>query len=526
MTLDTFLALWREPTTTMLVHTSGSTGQPQPMQVEKQRMVASARMTCDFLQLRPGHTALLCLPLQYIAGQMMVVRSQERHLHLLAAPDMAHPFATHYDADIDLCAMVPLQVHSALQVPQQCQRMQGVRHLIIGGGAIDPALEAELRHFPNAVWSSYGMTETLSHIALRRVSGPEASLWYTPMDGVRLSQDADGSLVVDAPALNPQTLHTHDIVEFNAQGQFRVIGRTDNVICSGGIKVQTEVLEQALAPLLGTTFHISWRPHPQLGQQVVMLTTQPVLNITAIRAALPDVHWMPRHYVQVPQLPLTGTGKPDRPAARTLAADATLPQPILLYLRDDLQSVAEAEVERLIPTLPPQRRDAMLRYRHLEGRRQGTLAYLLLCDALRRHHGITQMPAFEVGEHGKPHLAGHPHIHFNLSHCRQAVACALHSAPVGIDVERIQPLRPGVARYTMNPDEMQQITTHERPDVAFVQLWTQKEAVLKLLGTGITDHMQQCLVQARRQGIQWHTITSPDGGWVCSIAWHGIIENG
>ena len=130
--------------------------------------------------------------------------------------------------------MVPLQVWNSLQVPEECERLKNIRHLIIGGGAIDPELESALVGFPNQIWSTYGMTETLSHIALRRLNGPDRSDWYTHFDGVRLSLTADGCLVIDAPAVHDGPLITNDIAELElphcASPRFRILGRKDNVI--------------------------------------------------------------------------------------------------------------------------------------------------------------------------------------------------------------------------------------------------------------------------------------------------------
>ena len=238
MTLEEFLDEWNNGSERVLVHTSGSTGAPKPLWVEKRRMEASARITCDFLGLKEGDTALLCMPLDYIAGKMMVVRSLVRKLKLMVVEPTGHPLAAHQlPRGLTFAAMVPMQVYNSLQVPEERERLRQIRHLIIGGGAIDDALARELKDFPNYVWSTYGMTETLSHIALRRLNGAEASEWYTPFDNVRISQSEDGCLVIDAPEVCAERLVTNDIVEIS-QGRFRVVGRKDNVICSGGIKIQ------------------------------------------------------------------------------------------------------------------------------------------------------------------------------------------------------------------------------------------------------------------------------------------------
>ena len=292
------------------------------MLAEKRRMLASARITNDFLGLHEGDTALLCMSLDYIAGKMMVVRSMERGLKLFTVEPSGHPLnhcqSAIDDCKIDFAAMVPMQVYNTLQVPEERERLMGIRHLIIGGGAIDDALGAELKNFPNAVWSTYGMTETLSHIALRRLSGPEASDWYIPFPSVQVSLSDEGCLVIDAPEVCPECLVTNDIAEISPQG-FRILGRKDNVICSGGIKIQIEEVESRLRPFLRVPYLISKHPDPKFGEVAVLLTEDSVDEARQVcERVLPKYH-LPRHYLHVDHLPLTETGKPARQQAARIA---------------------------------------------------------------------------------------------------------------------------------------------------------------------------------------------------------------
>ncbi len=335
MDLEAFLAEWHNDSPTVLVHTSGSTGEPKPLLVEKRRMEASARITCSFLGLREGDTALLCMPLDYIAGKMMVVRSLTCGLRLISVEPSGNPLGTVVDS-IDFAAMVPLQVYNSLQVPEERERLLAIRHLIIGGGAIDDRLAQALAAFPNNVWSTYGMTETLSHIALRRLNGPDRSDWYTPFDSVNVSLNADGCLVIDAPAVHDGPLVTNDIAELEPQtlhysppfleGQrlsprFRILGRKDNVICSGGIKIQMEEVERLLRTHMRVPFMITKAPDEKLGEQVVLLTeSSDIATLQAVcRSVLPK-YFVPRRIVTVDRLPLTDTGKPARAEAQRIAA--------------------------------------------------------------------------------------------------------------------------------------------------------------------------------------------------------------
>ena len=318
MSVEEFIAEWHSDSAYVRVQTSGSTGAPKPMLVEKRRMQNSARITCDFLGLKAGDTALLCMSLDYIAGKMMVVRSLERRLRLLAVEPSGHPLMALADR-IDFAAMVPLQVWNTLQVPEERARLEAIKHLIIGGGAIDEAMADELRAFPNAVWSTYGMTETLSHIALRRLNGPEASEWYTPFPSVSVSLTDEDCLVIDAPEVCAQRLVTNDIADLSADGRFRILGRKDNVICSGGIKIQAEEVERQLQPHLHEPFLISKRRDAKFGEIVVLLTEGSVDEARQICERILTQYHRPRAYVHIDHIPLTETGKPARRVAQQLA---------------------------------------------------------------------------------------------------------------------------------------------------------------------------------------------------------------
>ena len=323
MTLEEFLAQWNDTSDVIEVHTSGSTGKPKRLLVEKRRMVNSARITCDFLGLKEGDSALLCMPLDYIAGKMVVVRSQVSHLHLISVMPSSHPLKD-VTQPIDFAAMVPLQVYSSLQEPAERERLMSIRHLIIGGGAIDDSLESQLQQFPNAVWSTYGMTETLSHIALRRISGENSSLWYSPLEGVDVSLSSDSCLEIYAPQVNPEKLHTNDIAELrtlpDGSKEFRILGRKDNVIDSGGIKIQAEEVERLLRPHLSCGFMITKVSDARLGEAVtILIESDDVDNILAVCKHVLPRHWVPRHIFPESHIPITETGKPARAAAEALA---------------------------------------------------------------------------------------------------------------------------------------------------------------------------------------------------------------
>ena len=317
--LEAFLQEWQNDEPTVWVHTSGSTGTPKPMQVEKERMRASARLTCSFLGLKEGDTALLCMPLQYIAGKMVVVRSLVAGLRLLPIAPSGHPLKEITEVPT-FCAMIPMQVFNTLQVAEERDKLIKIKHLIIGGGAIDDALAKELKSFPNHVWSTYGMTETLSHIALRKLNGTDASDWYTPFENVSIRLSEENTLVIHAPMVCADELITNDIAEVNTEGNFRIIGRKDNIINSGGVKIQIEQVEATLREHLDIPFQITAKKDAKFGEIVVLIYNK-LIDEEKIRHICEEklpTYWIPKFYFAVDELPLTGTGKPDRATAKKM----------------------------------------------------------------------------------------------------------------------------------------------------------------------------------------------------------------
>lgn len=367
--LRAFLSEWHERSPFLEVQTSGSTGTPKRIRVRKEQMLNSARLTCDYLGLKKGDRALLCMPLRYIAGKMMVVRSLYAGLDLEVREPSGHPLAGGGDTPLRFAAMIPMQVYNTLRVPEERKRLERTDILIIGGGAIDAALEREIRKMPNRVYSTYGMTETLSHIALRRLNGPEASPYYHPFPSVTLSLSPDNTLVIDAPLVCDGRLVTNDVARLLPDGSFAILGRKDNIINSGGIKIQIEEVEERLRAGLGdeSDFAITAVPDEKFGEALTLLLASPVSaprsrpnearGLALVRPAVSPVsdsrsrpsetsglalvrlamshashpealraisqlpkYQQPKHILRVAAIPRTGSGKIDRPACRKLAA--------------------------------------------------------------------------------------------------------------------------------------------------------------------------------------------------------------
>lgn len=318
--LSDFLAEWWSDAPTIPLQTSGSTGKPKTIYATKAAMAASAAATCRAFDLRPGDSALLCLPLRYIAGKMMVVRALVGGLRLITAEPTSTPLAELRET-VDFAPLVPMQVSTTLARPGGAAQLARVRTLLLGGGFVDTALEEQLQLLPTRVFTSYGMTETLSHIALRAANGPQRSALYTPLPGVNVQLSAAGTLQISAPYLGIDSLTTNDIAEIEPNGRFRILGRADAVINSGGIKIQAEDIERELLRLTGLQVLALPQPHPVLGQCVALLWEGPADAADALQAAcaaLPRYHRP--HHIRRCTLPRTESGKIARAAGLELFA--------------------------------------------------------------------------------------------------------------------------------------------------------------------------------------------------------------
>ena len=307
-----FQAEWLDDSTTITLHTSGSTGTPKEIAVPKLGMMKSARRTIDFFNFQPGETALLCMPLKYVGAKMVAVRAWMSGMHLLGASPSLHPFA-HLRQGVDFVSLTPLQAYETLQVPRERKLLAQSKHVLLGGGAISPTLEQMLTQLPCAVWSSYGMTETYSHIALRRINGASASPYYRALAGVQLSANDTGALVIHDTCTDVGPLVTNDVVELIEHDLFLPIGRLDNVVNCGGVKHTLDQLERLLSDF-PHPFFLAKRKDEKFGEIIIMIyqAEHEYDEIKAYCAARLHKHAVPKDFIRVDQLPLTENGKPQR----------------------------------------------------------------------------------------------------------------------------------------------------------------------------------------------------------------------
>lgn len=261
-----FLKEWFNDQSFVQVRTSGSTGVPKLIQMSKQTMIASARMTNQFFGLTAASSALLCLPASYIAGKMMLVRAIAGNYKLRAVPPSANPFVDINDK-FDFTAITPYQlVQSATELSAT-----GIKQIIVGGSPVTPDIENLSSSWKVALYETFGMTETASHIALRKFNGSDKSKYFQVLQGVEISQDDRNCLVIKAPHLTDEVLITNDIVELHGSNEFQWLGRFDRVINTGGIKVFPEQIERKIQDVVRFPFFISSLPDLSLGQKIILV---------------------------------------------------------------------------------------------------------------------------------------------------------------------------------------------------------------------------------------------------------------
>ncbi|TXF77363.1 AMP-binding protein [Chryseobacterium sp.] len=261
-----FLKEWFSPSKAVAVQTSGSTGAPKIFQIEKNKMLSSAQMTCDFLKLKEGDSALLCLPVEYISGKMMLVRSISRKLKLTVKNPTSNPLEN-LSEEFDFCAMSPLQVENSLE------KIHLIRNLIIGGAKVSENLKQKIHQAGlknSKIYETYGMSETLSHIALKQIY-PVVEEYFTVFKGIEIDLDDRGCLIINAPKLSPEIIRTNDLVELIGDQKFKFIGRFDNVINSGGLKIHPEKLEALVSKKLPNEVVFSALNDERLGQKLILI---------------------------------------------------------------------------------------------------------------------------------------------------------------------------------------------------------------------------------------------------------------
>lgn len=295
-----FLLDWFDGKTYIEMKTSGSTGTPKTIRVDKQAMVNSAIATGDFFGLQPGNKALQCLPVKYVAGKMMLIRSIILGLDLDYVAPTSHPMENLDNTHYDFVAMVPMQAQNSLK------ELKNVKKLIVGGARINKKLEKELVKLSTDVYETYGMTETITHIAAKKV-GEKA---FTVLPNVTISYDDRNCLVIHAPNIIAEdTVVTNDLVELVNENQFLFLGRIDNIINSGGVKIMPEQVEKKLDGKIDRRFFIASKEDAELGEKVVLVVEGESFEIDKVIFEELDKYERPKEIVFVNNFKETENGK-------------------------------------------------------------------------------------------------------------------------------------------------------------------------------------------------------------------------
>ena len=307
--LGEFLLDWIDKKNTIVLKTSGSSGIPKNIRVEKQYMVNSALATGSYFDLRPGQAALLCLPGNYIAGKMMLVRAMVLGLELDWIAPSLNPLRT-MDYCYDFCAMVPMQLENSLD------QIDKIKTLIVGGTPMSDSLREKVQDKKVNIFETYGMTETLSHIAVRKVNHG-ATDYFETLPNVKIHSDERDCLVIKAPEISKEPIYTNDIVELQSDQRFKWLGRYDNIINSGGVKLIPEQIEGKLATLIKNRFFIIGMPDEELGQKVTLLieSQQKDTGLLEKIKTLKTIkkYEIPKDIVCIERFVETGNGKISRP---------------------------------------------------------------------------------------------------------------------------------------------------------------------------------------------------------------------
>ncbi len=320
----TFIEDWLNGKKEFIINTSGSTGIPKPITIFRKQMIISAKMTGKALNLKSGYSSFICLSTQYIAGLMMIVRGLVLDLHITIVEPIANPYDL-LKRGFEFTALVPLQLYEMFNNKEQdINLIDNFKAILIGGGDITQSLNEKIQKLQSPIYHTYGMTETITHIALKRLNGDTKSEYFTTLENVEIKLDDRGCLVIKSPITNNIEVVTNDLVNIISKNQFKWIGRIDNVINTGGVKVQAEKVEKSLEKVLHKSdfsdknFFVSSQPDKKFGNIIIAVIEINFLsseNINSLKNELKEYltkYEIPKHIYFIPSFLLTKSGKIDK----------------------------------------------------------------------------------------------------------------------------------------------------------------------------------------------------------------------
>lgn len=310
--LGNFLLDWLDEKDYVVVKTSGSTGQPKKTKLQKQAMVNSAIATGNYFNLEPGFKALHCLPIDFIAGKMMLIRAIVLGLELDVVAPSSNPLQSIYKT-YDFCAMIPMQLQNSLD------KLHKIKTVIIGGASVSKQLQEKIQDKSTKVFATYGMTETVTHIAVKHLNvvsslGGETTKqsvvsYYKTLTDITISQDERDCLVIDAPKLSAEIIITNDIVKLFSKTEFEILGRFDNMINSGGIKLFPEQIEAKLQQKINQRFFITSKKNETLGEKLILILEGESTQLEPNVFKDLDSYETPKQVYSIPQFKETSSGK-------------------------------------------------------------------------------------------------------------------------------------------------------------------------------------------------------------------------
>jgi O-succinylbenzoic acid--CoA ligase len=298
---------WQNTSSFVTAKTSGSTGVPKQIELQKSEVLSSAKLTAATFEIECGATILHNLPVQFIAGKVMLIRALVNDWNVIYVEPSVNFIIP--DVVIHFAAFTPLQLSTLIQF--QRERLDKIDTMIIGGGEVSEELKHQIQSLQGRVFATYGMTETITHIAWSDLKEQNQHTWYTPLSGVTVSTSPESTLTIQALHLGHRTIQTNDLAEIDATGRFRIFGRVDFIINSGGLKVNPVILEEELIPILKQAFFIGGKSDSLLGQRVVLFVEGRISaemrdNVMSIFGDRVD---RPREICEVEQFEYTDTGK-------------------------------------------------------------------------------------------------------------------------------------------------------------------------------------------------------------------------
>jgi len=320
--LYSFISEWLNESPTVEARTSGTTGAPKEISIRKDKMLQSARLTIRHLHLQSKDSAIHCLTCEHIAGKMMVVRAFAGELNLITVEPTSNPLQSiPIDKRIDFAAFVPLQVKEILSDKKTANQFTQIKNVLIGGAAIPFELNTNLKVLRNNIYETYGMTETISHIALKKLSTGNRQLitdnsdYFTTLEGITVKTDDRNCLVISAPHISDNPIITNDIIELKDEKNFKWLGRFYNVVNSGGVKLIPELLEEKIREVVQRRYFFKGLPDERLGEKLVLIIegkefSENELYQLKIRLSKNLAKYeIPKEIIFIPKFKIMDTGK-------------------------------------------------------------------------------------------------------------------------------------------------------------------------------------------------------------------------